>query len=67
MKSKQLANVLIKGIGLYVCVCAIPGLVAGLVIVFASAFGAKLKDGMFYTGGCDRHGRPSIHCPGSHF
>jgi hypothetical protein len=31
MKSKQLANVLIKIIGLYVCLCAIPGLVTGIL------------------------------------
>jgi len=30
MKSKQLANVLIKIIGLYVCLCAIPGVVSGI-------------------------------------
>jgi hypothetical protein len=30
MKSKQLANVLIKIIGLYVCLCAIPELATGI-------------------------------------
>jgi ABC-type nickel/cobalt efflux system permease component RcnA len=40
MKSKQLANVLIKIIGLYVCLCAIPGLVCGIAVVFARAVGA---------------------------
>jgi hypothetical protein len=34
MKSKQLANVLIKIIGLYVCVCAIPGVISGIVALF---------------------------------
>jgi hypothetical protein len=35
VKSKQLANVLIKIIGLYVCLCAIPGLVSGVLAIFA--------------------------------
>ncbi|MGA2685596.1 MAG: hypothetical protein ABSF51_11135 [Verrucomicrobiota bacterium] len=34
MKSKQLANVLIKIIGLYVCVCAIPGVISGIAALF---------------------------------
>jgi hypothetical protein len=44
MKSKQLANVLIKIIGLYVCLCAIPGLVSGILIGVSYAWlieGAK--------------------------
>jgi hypothetical protein len=32
MKSKQLANVLIKVIGLYVCLSSIPGCVSGVLI-----------------------------------
>lgn len=36
MKSKQLANVLIKIIGLYICVFAIPGFVAGIVVWLTS-------------------------------
>jgi hypothetical protein len=35
MKSKQMANVLIKIIGLYVCLCAIPSLIACILAVFA--------------------------------
>jgi hypothetical protein len=41
MKSKQLANVLIKIIGLYVCLCAIPGLVSGVLAFFAFDMGGK--------------------------
>jgi hypothetical protein len=40
MKSKQLANVLIKIVGLYVCLLAIPSCVAGILYGF-SAFGMK--------------------------
>jgi hypothetical protein len=40
MKSKQLANVLIKIIGLYVCLCAIPSFTAGILAAFS--FGATL-------------------------
>jgi hypothetical protein len=39
MKSKQLANVLIKIIGLYICLCAIPGLVSGTAVVIGRALG----------------------------
>jgi hypothetical protein len=38
MKSKQLANVLIKIIGLYVCLCAIPELISGILALFPSIF-----------------------------
>jgi hypothetical protein len=49
MKSKQLANVLIKILGLYVCLCAIPGLVAGIAAGFAWALGApKWNDTIAY-------------------
>ena len=49
MKSKQLANVLIKIIGLYVCLCAIPGLVSVIAAVIAWTFGMpKSSDTMFY-------------------
>ena len=47
MKSKQLANVLIKIMGLYVCLCAIPELVIGIgapIFVFFGA--AKWSDVM---------------------
>jgi hypothetical protein len=49
MKSKQLANVLIKIIGLYVCLCTIPGLVSGISIAFVYVYplGAKLNEGIF--------------------
>lgn len=36
MKSKQLANVLIKMLGLSICVYAIPGFVSGLYMAFQS-------------------------------
>jgi hypothetical protein len=38
MKSKQLANVLIKIIGLYVCLCAIPGIITGVLAIFTFHF-----------------------------
>jgi hypothetical protein len=44
MKSKQLANVLIKIIGLYVCLCAIPHFVSDILIAFASPIGAKWSE-----------------------
>jgi hypothetical protein len=48
MKSKQLANVLIKIIGLYVCLCAIPGFISGVLAIFASALGVpKMDERMF--------------------
>jgi hypothetical protein len=47
MKSKQLAHVLIKVMGLYVCLCAVPGLVSGILIVFSSSLGLKWSEGMF--------------------
>jgi Na+-translocating ferredoxin:NAD+ oxidoreductase RnfA subunit len=34
MKSKQLANVLIKTIGLYICLLAIPSFISGILLVF---------------------------------
>jgi len=36
MKSKQLANVLIKILGLYFCLCAIPSVISGIVALFPS-------------------------------
>lgn len=33
MKSRQLANVLIKVLGLYICLLAIPSCVSGLILV----------------------------------
>ena len=42
MKSKQLANVLIKILGLYVCVWAVPGFVTG--ITFALTNYSVMKD-----------------------
>jgi hypothetical protein len=38
VKREQLANVLLKIIGLYVCVCTIPGLIAGILALFPSIF-----------------------------
>jgi hypothetical protein len=49
MKSKQLANVLIKIVGLYVCLCAIPGLVSGIAPVFALALGSPKWDDYMFT------------------
>jgi hypothetical protein len=46
MKSKQLANVLIKIIGLYVCLCAIPNFVSGILIAFVPSVGAKWSEEM---------------------
>ena len=34
MKSRQLANVLIKTIGLYICLLAIPSFVSGVLLAF---------------------------------
>ncbi|MGC9944277.1 MAG: hypothetical protein ABSE48_20815 [Verrucomicrobiota bacterium] len=34
MKSKQLANVLIKVLGLYICLCAIPEIIGGILTEF---------------------------------
>jgi hypothetical protein len=50
MKSKQLANVLIKIVGLYACLCAIPGLVAGIIaaVLWASEH-SKENDAVAYT------------------
>ena len=50
MKSKQLANVLIKIVGLYICLCAIPGLVLGIGAVLAAAGAVKWNDTMWYEG-----------------
>lgn len=43
MKSKQLANVLIKIIGLYVCLCAIPGAISDVcsVILYQTMLATK--------------------------
>jgi hypothetical protein len=50
MKSKQLANVLIKIIGLYTCLCAIPSLVVGIAGAIVAASGAtKSNDLLSYT------------------
>jgi hypothetical protein len=46
MKSKPLANVLLKIIGLYVCLCAIPGLVVGISAVILTALGEHKLDHM---------------------
>jgi hypothetical protein len=47
MKSKQLANVLIKVIGLYICLCAIPQLLIGIVAPVVMLLGViKLDDVM---------------------
>jgi hypothetical protein len=42
MKSKQLANVLIKIIGLYVCVSAIPGIISTICVAVAPLAGTTL-------------------------
>jgi len=34
MKSKQLANVLIKVMGLYLCISTIPGIIGGSISIF---------------------------------
>jgi hypothetical protein len=47
MKSKQLANVLIKTIGLYICLCAIPGFVSGVLLVFSSSLGVSWSEKLF--------------------
>ena len=52
MKSKQLANVLIKIIGLYTCLCAIPSLIVGIsaaigAALFAVSGGTKLSNDVF--------------------
>lgn len=50
MKSKQLANVLIKILGLYVCLCAIPGLVSGILAAVVCVGGhAKGTDAIAYV------------------
>jgi hypothetical protein len=46
MKSKQLANVLIKIIGLYVCLCAIPSLVVGICAVTSAVLAAPKSDNL---------------------
>jgi hypothetical protein len=43
MKSKQLANVLIKIIGLYICICAIPSFLSGIIVALAP-FGLSKTD-----------------------
>ncbi|MGC9943234.1 MAG: hypothetical protein ABSE48_15500 [Verrucomicrobiota bacterium] len=50
MKSKQLANVLIKTVGLYSCLCAIPSLIVGIAGAIVMALGAtKSSDMLSYT------------------
>jgi hypothetical protein len=44
MKSKQLSNVLIKIIGLYVCLCAIPQLFIGIAAPTLIALGTTKWD-----------------------
>jgi hypothetical protein len=39
MKSKQLANVLIKIIGLYICLLAIPSVLSGILAIFTAHMG----------------------------
>jgi hypothetical protein len=36
MKSRQLANVLIKIVGFYICICAIPSCVSGIGMAIAT-------------------------------
>jgi hypothetical protein len=48
MKSKQLANVLIKILGLYICLLAIPEVFSGIAAAFLRAAGAsKVDEGMW--------------------
>jgi len=47
MNSKQLANVLIKTIGLYICLCAIPSFVSGLLLVFSSVLHVSWSEKLF--------------------
>jgi hypothetical protein len=47
MKSKQLANVLIKTIGLYICLCAVPGFISGICLIFSSAMGISWSEKLF--------------------
>jgi len=47
MKSKQLANVLIKIVGLYVCLCAIPGIFVGILFIVLKASGGLKTDQTF--------------------
>ena len=49
MKSKQLANVLIKIIGLYICLLAIPSFVSGILLIFLSQFGVKWDEKLLGT------------------
>jgi hypothetical protein len=49
MKSKQLANVLIKIIGLYVCLTAIPGIISGIIVALELALGAKGGGGLILS------------------
>jgi hypothetical protein len=51
MKSKQLANVLIKIIGLYVCLSAIPGIISGILVALELAFGPKGREGLIFSSG----------------
>jgi hypothetical protein len=44
MKSKQLANVLIKIVGLYVCLVAIPYMVSGIGAALSMAIAHKSND-----------------------
>jgi len=49
MTSKRLANVLIKIVGLYICLCAIPGLVSGILAAVVCVGGhAKGTDAVTY-------------------
>jgi len=50
MKSKQLANVLIKILGLYICLCAIPGFVSGILLIFSSTLGVTWNEKFFSMG-----------------
>jgi hypothetical protein len=48
MKSKQLANVLIKTLGLYICLLAIPEVFSGIAAALLRAAGAtKVDEGMW--------------------
>ena len=47
MKSKQLANVLIKIVGLYVCLVAIPYIVSGIAAALSMLIAHKWNDMSF--------------------
>ena len=49
MKSRQLANVLVKILGLSIFIHAIPGCVTGIVWALSSAFGVSKTEAALWT------------------